>query len=203
VKNTQNMHSAGQSDAMKRILIIGGNGSGKTTMARELATITGLPLCHLDSLYWTDNWQPRERGEFLSLLQTELQKPAWILDGNMKRTLPMRLMYCDTVIYLDFSGIRCFFGVLKRLIMYHGKSRPDMGGCCIERFDKHAFSFIKSTLQFNQNNREYFYSEIAAHPEINLIVLKNRRQVRKFLDAYRKRTEADKYENRNQSKFIR
>ena len=168
---------------MKRILIIGGNGSGKTTMARQLAEITGLPLCHLDTLYWTGHWQPRERSSFIALLQAELNKPEWILDGNMKRTLAMRLTYCDTVIYLDFSGIRCFFGTIKRVIQYHGKSRPDMGGNCVEKFNKRSWDFIKSTLHFNKKNRADFYQMIAAHPDIKLVVLKTRRQVREFLNS--------------------
>lgn len=171
---------------MKRVLIIGGNGSGKTTMARQLAEITGLPLCYLDTLYWTDNWQPRERNEFIALLQAELEKPKWILDGNMRRTLPQRLPYCDTVIYLDFSGVRCFLGTLKRVIQNHGKSRADMGGNCVERFDKRSWSFIKSTLSFNKKNRAYFYQMTAEYPEVNLIVLKNRRQVTDYLKSVRK-----------------
>ena len=112
---------------MRKVLIIGGNGSGKTTMARQLAKITGLPLCHLDTLYWTDDWQPRERSEFITLLQAELEKEEWILDGNMRRTLPQRLPYCDTVIYLDFSGIRCFFGTLKRLVQKPRSIAPGYG----------------------------------------------------------------------------
>ena len=166
---------------MKRILIIGGNGSGKTTMSRELASLTGLHLCHLDSLYWTDGWVPRDRAEFLLLLRSELEKPEWILDGNMRRTLPLRLSYCDTVIYLDFPGIKCFWGAIRRLISNHGKSRSDMGGYCPELFDKRSFDFIKSTLSFNKKNRRYFYDTIAEHPNVTLIVLKSRRQVRRFL----------------------
>lgn len=171
---------------MKKILVVGGNGSGKTTMSRKLAEILELPLCHLDSLYWTDDWQPRDRNEFLLLLKSELERPEWILDGNMRRTLPDRLSYCDTVIYLDFSGIACFFGACKRLFMYHGKSRPDMGGQCIERFDRRSFDFIKSTLKFNRKNREYIYTNISAHPNVELIVLKNRRQVKRFLKELEK-----------------
>ena len=166
---------------MKRILIIGGNGSGKTTMSRELASLTGLHLCHLDSLYWTDGWVPRDRAEFLLLLRSELEKPEWILDGNMRRTLPLRLSYCDTVIYLDFPGIKCFWGAVRRLFSNYGKSRFDMGGYCPERFDKRSFTFIKSTLSFNKKNRRYFYDTIAEHPNVTLIVLKSRRQVRRFL----------------------
>lgn len=166
---------------MKRVLIIGGNGSGKTTMARQLAEITKLPLCHLDSLYWTGDWQVRERSEFLELLQAELEKSEWILDGNMRSTLPKRLPYCDTVIYLDFSGIRCFFGTVKRVLENHGRSRSDMGGNCVERFDKRSWDFIKSTLTFNRRNRAYFYDTIATCPHVELIVLKNRKAVAEYL----------------------
>lgn len=170
-------------DQMKRILIIGGNGSGKTTMSVELAKITKLPLCHLDSLYWTDGWVPRERGEFLSLLEEKLMEPEWILDGNMRRSLPTRLKYCDTVIYLDFSACSCFAGVLKRLWQNRGKSRPDMGGECIEGFNRRSLKFLFSTLSFNRKNRKYFYLEISKHPNVKLIVLKRRREVKAFLKS--------------------
>ncbi|MDE7299030.1 MAG: topology modulation protein [Lachnospiraceae bacterium] len=167
---------------MHRILIIGGNGSGKTTMSSILAERTGLPLVHLDALYWTANWVPREREDFIRLLQAELEKPEWIMDGNMRRTLPMRLPYCDTVIYLDFPGIVCFFGTIRRIFQNYGKSRADMGGSCIERFDRRSWKFIRSTLSFNKKNRKYFYTEIGRFPDVTLIVLKNRKQVRRFLE---------------------
>ena len=86
---------------MERILIIGGNGSGKTTFARSLAEKTRLPLVHLDSLYWKENWESVGREVFDARLEVELNKPRWILDGNMNRTLPHRLEYCDTVFYLS------------------------------------------------------------------------------------------------------
>lgn len=166
---------------MKRVIVIGGNGSGKTTMSRSLSEITGLPLTHLDSLYWTDGWVPRAREEFDALLASELEKDEWILDGNMRRTLPLRLQYCDTVVYLDFSGMRCFFGTLTRVIRNRGRVRPDMGGDCREKLDIRTWGFIFSTLKFNKVNRKNMYERIAEHPEVTLIVLKNRRQVNKFL----------------------
>lgn len=166
---------------MKRILIIGGNGSGKTTMARELSSKLGLPLVHLDKLYWRDDWQHATREELAAALQPELEKSEWIIDGNMKHSLPYRLKYCDTVIYLDFPVIVCVFGALKRIIGSNNKSRPDMGGNCVEKLNRRAFEFIKSIFKFNKRNRGDFYKFIAEAENARLIVLKNRRQVKYFL----------------------
>ena len=166
---------------MKRVIVIGGNGSGKTTMSRELSRITGIPLTHLDSLYWTDGWVARSNGEFDRLLICELEKEQWILDGTMRRTIPLRLKYCDTVIYLDFSGIRCFFGTLGRVIRYRGRSRPDMGGDCKEKLDRRTWKFIFGTLKFNKKNRKNIYAAIAERGDIDVVILKNRRQVKKYL----------------------
>jgi adenylate kinase family enzyme len=171
---------------MKRVLVIGGNGSGKTTMSRELSEITGLPLCHLDALYWLDGWVPRPKEEFDELLGIELEKPEWILDGNFRRTLPRRLEHCDTVVYLDYSGIRCFFGVLGRILTYRGSTRPDMGGECIESFNARSLRFLFGTLTFNKKNRPYLYGCLKEHPELTLVVLKNRRQLARWLAEIRR-----------------
>lgn len=166
---------------MQRILIIGGNGSGKTTLARELAQKLQLPLVHLDVLYWRDNWQSAPHSEFQALLRAELQKPRWIIDGNIASTLPLRLTYCDTVIFLDFSRLRCLCGAVWRVIQNYGKSRPDMGGNCPERFDQSHLTFFKTVWNFNKNNRARYYKMIDNVPEVRCIVLKSRRQVKAFL----------------------
>ena len=166
---------------MKRILIIGGNGSGKTTLARALSSKLGLPLIHLDKLYWRDDWRHASDKELSAAIQTELEKDEWIIDGNMKRFLRQRLKYCDTVIYLDFPSVVCAWGALKRIIHSHNKSRPDMGGNCIEKLDRRSFDFIKSIFAFNRRNRGDFYKWIAEAGNAELIVLKNRRQVKRFL----------------------
>ena len=168
---------------MKRILIIGGNGSGKTTMAKRLSVKLGLPLIHLDKLYWKDDWQHVSRDELAQVLQPELEKPQWIIDGNMKHSLSYRLGYCDTVIYLDFPSIVCAFGAIKRIVKSHNKSRSDMGGNCVEKFDSRSFHFIKSIFFFNKRNRKDFYRLIDQAGDIKLIVLKSHKQVNDFFDS--------------------
>lgn len=167
--------------ALERILIIGGNGCGKTTFARALAEKLRLPLVHLDTLYWRDNWQAASNEEFDRLLQAELEKPRWILDGNMNRTIPHRLRYCDTVIYMDFPRWVCVWGVFWRELTNLGRSRPDMGGCCPERIN---LAFLKTVWNFNRTYRARYYAMLQQAPAVRVIVLKNRRAVRKFLDAH-------------------
>lgn len=163
---------------MQRILIIGGNGAGKTTFSRALSKKLQLPLTHLDALYWKDHWQSVANDTFDGLLVKELEKEKWILDGNMSRTLQWRLDYADTVVYFDFPRTTCVYGVLKRYMTHIGVSRPDMGGYCPERI---SWAFVKGVWNFNLNNRKRFYDIIKTKPEVNLIVLKSHRQVKNFL----------------------
>lgn len=163
---------------MKKIMIIGCCGSGKTTLAKKLSNKLNLPLIHLDKLNWRDNWQNISKEEFDDLLWAEVIKPTWIIDGNYERTIPLRLKYCDTVIYMDYSRISCLYGVIKRVVMGYGKSRPDMGGYCPERFD---FDFIKFVSNFNKNNRKRYYDILSSKEDIQVIILRNRRQAAHFL----------------------
>lgn len=166
---------------MERILIIGGCGCGKTTFAKKLSSKLDLPLVHLDTLYWRDHWENVSNEEFDEQLLRELQKTIWILDGNHNRTIPLRLSYCDTVIYMDYSSLRCVWGAFKRVIQNYGKSRPDMGGYCPERLDKGKFSFFMSVWNFNRKNRKRYYDLLNDYPDVNIIILKNRRQVKTLL----------------------
>lgn len=163
---------------MKRILIIGGNGSGKTTFAKKLSAKTGLPLIHLDKLYWKDNWQHVTQEEFDKRLTPELLKSEWIIDGNMKRTLPVRLKYCDTVIFFDFPRSVCLWGAIKRSIMNYGKSRDDMGGYCPEKI---STAFYKSIWCGNKAMTETFYKLIMLQDNIKVIIFKSRKDIERFL----------------------
>ena len=163
---------------MERILIIGCGGAGKSTLARQLGEKLKLPVVHLDSIFWLPYWVERNRDEFDELVRQELMKQTWIMDGNFNRTLPERVKYCDTIIYLDFSRMACLLGVLKRIITTYGTVRPDMGAGCPERFD---LEFLKWVWNFNKNKRESYYRLLNETEGVNTIVLKNRRMVKRFL----------------------
>ena len=165
---------------MERIMIIGCGGAGKSTLARKLGERTALPVIHLDQIYWSPgNWQHLENEEFDTLLIKELEKQRWILDGNFNRTMELRLEKCDTVIFLDFNRFICIWGWLKRVISNWGKSRPDMGPGCSEWFDP---EFARWLWNFNKQNRARYLKILADQTDKSVYILKNRRQVRKFLN---------------------
>ena len=166
---------------MERVMIIGCGGAGKSTLARQLGEKTGLPVVHLDQIYWSPgNWQHLEKEEFDSLLRIELGKPRWIIDGNFNRTMEMRLERCDTVIYLDFNRFTCILGWLKRVITNWGAARPDMAPGCNEWFDP---EFAKWLWNFNKQNRTRYLKLLAEQTDKKVYILRNRRQVRKYLSS--------------------
>ena len=166
---------------MRRVMIIGCGGAGKSTLARQLGEKTGLPVVHLDQIWWAPgNWQHVEREEFDARLQEEMQKPQWILDGNFNRTIEMRLEACDTVIYLDFGRLACLLSWLKRVITNWGHARVDMTPGCKEWFDPEMARWIWN---FNKENRERYYRLLNEAEGKTAIVLKNRRMVKRFLNS--------------------
>ena len=161
-------------------MIIGCSGSGKSTLARALREKLGLPLIHLDQLWWQEGWQNVSREEFDARLDMALNMDRWIIDGNYSRTMEQRLSKCDTIIYLDFSRWACLWGMLCRVLGSYGKVRPDMAKGCPERFD---WEFVKFIWNFNKQNRVRNYTWIAKTKQAKAIVLKNRREVKQFLET--------------------
>ena len=165
---------------MERIMIIGCGGSGKSTLARQLGEKTGLPVIHLDKLFWRPGWVNLTREEFDVVHNAAIEEKKWILDGNFDRTMEPRIRRCDTVVYLDFSRMACLLGVMKRILTTYGKVRPDMGDGCPERFD---LEFLQWVWNFNKNKREKNYRLLEQYGDKRIYILKNRKQVKEFLES--------------------
>jgi adenylate kinase family enzyme len=161
----------------QRILVIGCCGSGKSTLAIRLGELTGLPVVHLDKLFWKPGWVQSNREEFYAALNNALSKDAWIMDGNFNSSLPLRLGYCDTVIYFDLPRLVCVLGVLKRVMKTHGKTRPDMGDGCPEHFD---WEFIKFIWSFEKEQGAK-NKDIVRQRGKPVIWLHSRKEAQKFL----------------------
>ena len=120
---------------MKRILIIGAGGAGKTTFARQLGEILGLAVVHLDALYWRPGWVEPPKDEWASTVEGVLERDAWIIDGNYSGTLGRRLEACDAVVFLDLPRTICLWRVLKRAVKHRNTTRPDMADGCPEHLN--------------------------------------------------------------------
>ena len=164
---------------MERVIIIGCGGSGKSTLARKLGEKTDLPVVHLDQIFWSPgNWQHLDRDAFDEFLQIELDKPRWILDGNYDRTLPLRLKYCDTVIWLNYNRFVCLKGWIKRVITNWGKARPDMAEGCAEWFDPEFAGWI---WKFNREKRKVYEKLFSEQTDKVIHRFRTRRQLNKYM----------------------
>ena len=120
-----------------RIIILGCAGSGKSTFAKRLHEYTGLPLIHLDNVWWNEDQTHISREEFDHRLDLLLQGEEWIIDGDYSRTYEVRIQACNTIIFLDYSEDDCMKGIMDRV----GKSRSDIHDERLRRTDRGAGEF--------------------------------------------------------------
>lgn len=156
---------------MKKVLVLGCCGAGKSTFSLQLAKKIHLPIIHLDQHYFRPNWQEPATDAWRNTVYELCQAEQWIMDGNYGGTLDIRSKYADTVIFLDNSTPSNLYRVIKRTLKYHGKVRPDLAPDCKERFD---LEFLFYVLHFNQVKRPSILKRIRQHfDENNLFILKN------------------------------
>ena len=158
---------------MKKVLVIGCPGSGKSTFGRMLKNKTGLPLYHLDMLYWNEDRTTVEKAVFLDRLKNVMKNDEWIIDGNYASTMEMRFAECDTVFFLDYPTDVCIEGIEAR----RGQPRSDMPWIETDAIDDEFLSFIQN---YNTVNRPNVMELIEKYSDKNVIVFKSRKEA----DAY-------------------
>lgn len=159
---------------MRRALVIGCSGSGKSVFARKLAALAGLPLYYLDMLWHRPDRTTASRNEFDLALDRILAENSWIIDGNFQRTLARRLERCDTVFLFDLPLSDCLAGVESRI----GRKRPDMPW--VETgFDPNFRQWI---VDFRKN-RLPGIMELLAKADCRKIIFKSRGEADAYLDS--------------------
>ena len=158
---------------MKKIIVIGCPGSGKSTFSKKLHKITKLPLFHLDMIYWNADKTTIEKTVFIEKLSKIIQEDEWIIDGNYGSTIELRMIECDTIIFLDYPLDICLSGVKQR----QGKARSDMPWIETEE-DAEFIEFIKN---FNSQSRPQIMQLLEKYSYKNIFTFTNRTQADKFL----------------------
>jgi adenylate kinase family enzyme len=164
---------------MKRILIIGSGGAGKSTLARRLGEVLNIEVFHLDKLYWQPNWIEPPKDDWKNTVEEILKRDSWIIDGNFGGTLEMRLQACDTAIFLDFPPVVCLYRILKRRLKYRNTNRPDMSVGCNEKVDLKFLGWIWNYRKINKPKVEELLRLVEG--EKNIIRLQSNRQIKEFL----------------------
>lgn len=149
---------------MKRVVILGAGCSGKTTFAVRLGAITGLQVVELDKVFWRPGLVATPREEWVKIQKRLTAEGEWILDGDLGPydAAHIRLQAADTIIFLDFSLVRCLWRAVRR---------------SQERMD-----FWFWLLRYRKHSRPFLMKAIAHHaPSANLHVLRTPAELERFL----------------------
>ena len=159
---------------MQKVIVIGCPGSGKSTFSKALHDATGLPLYHLDMMYWNADGTKVPKYTFLVRLHQALEKESWIIDGNYGSTMELRIQFCDTVFFLDYPLDICIDGIKSR----KGKERTDTPCIMPEDEDSEFIEFINN---YNSVSRPAVMELLRKYSHKRIIIFKNRNEADEFL----------------------
>ena len=160
---------------MQKVIVIGCPGSGKSTFSRALHQKTGIPLFHLDMMYWNADRTIVEKPVFLARLEEALKQERWILDGNYGSTMEKRMLACDTVIYLDYPLDVCIEGIRER----RGKERTDMPWVELEE-DAEFMEYVRT---FNAEQKPGLIALLEQYSDKDIYIFKSREEANAFLES--------------------
>ena len=161
--------------SMKKVIVIGCPGSGKSVFSRTLHELTGLPLYPLDMIRWREDRTMISCEEMIRRILEIGKEDEWIMDGNYGATMELRMTLCDTIIFLDYPVDVCLEGIMAR----RGKTRPDLPW--VEAEDEEDREFIDFVKNYKIVNRPVVLERLEKHAGKNIIVFKSRKEADAFL----------------------
>ena len=161
---------------MKKIMVIGCPGSGKSTFSKALHKKTGIPIFHLDMMYWKPDRTTVDKAVFYQQLSEIVKNDEWIIDGNYKSTIEFRMQFCDTVFFLDYPVDICLEGVKER----RGKERSDMPWT--EYDDEEDSEFIDFIKKYNTECKPTIVELIGKYSDKEVYVFSSRKEADAFLN---------------------
>lgn len=167
---------------MDRIAVIGCSGGGKSTLTRKLAERTGLPIVHLDVVFWRPGWVESDDASFRERLSAALAGGRWITDGNFMRMGDLHIAGAQLIVWVDQPRPVCLRRALIRALREYGRKRVDMAEGCEERID---LDFLKYIWTWNRKVRpkvELALQHFAANTPI--VKLRSDGEITSWLEAF-------------------
>ena len=165
-----------------KVAVIGYSGAGKSTLARALGKRYGIPVLHFDRVHWAPGWQERDKAEAHQIAHEFMEQPEWVIDGNYRKyEYQRRMAEADTIIFLDFPRLTCFFRAWKRYFHYRGRTREDMTEDCPEKMDPEFMRWILWK-QRTKEKKEEFRRLLAEYPD-KAVVLRSQKEIDRYLEG--------------------
>lgn len=161
---------------INRISIIGGAGTGKTTLSNAIGRVLNLPVCHIDGIHHLPNWQIRDKKERDEIILKKIKEDKWVIDGTYSSTLDARLKASDLIIYLDYSSFAQIRGVMGRFLKNGGKEKPEIPGCK-EQMNKEFFFWV---LKWRRTKRAAIIEAIDKVDKDKVLIFKSRRDLNRW-----------------------
>jgi adenylate kinase family enzyme len=167
--------------AMHRIAIIGCSGGGKSTLALAMGERLGLPVIHLDNLFWKPGWTQSDPEAFRTEVEAVAVGEHWITEGNFTAASALRFQRADTIVWIELPMWLCLWRAFARMLLAFGASRPDLAPGCPERFDLEFYRYIWSWNRLVRPKTRRALEEFA--PAARLVRLGSDREKAAFLAA--------------------
>ncbi len=160
----------------KKVIVLGNNGSGKSYFSKKLAEMTGLPLIHLDLLYWKENWTHPSREEWAEIQRNLVANEQWIIDGMHISTLEIRFKEADAIYFLDIDTDTCLESVRQR----ESQERTDFPNH-LDNQQGDSEALVKGLLEFEEKRKSRIIELHNKYSNKDFIVFKTRKEINEFL----------------------